>query len=136
MKAEELRIGNIVGSYNKGDEERMLTVLPENIKVQLKANKQGYTRYRPIPLTEELLLKCGFDKIEYSSDENGYGVEYILSVDGIDGFILEYCDDFSISIKGREEDYGITPPLNRFKYLHQLQNIYFALTNEELKIET
>jgi hypothetical protein len=62
--------------------------------------------YEPIPLTEEWLLKFGFI---------WHGDIKILK-----GYLNNYVD-------GNGETH--------LKYVHQLQNLYFALTNEELKIE-
>jgi hypothetical protein len=80
MKANELRIGNLVGSYNKGEEDRVLTINAQNILVEAKANKQGYTRYRPIALTEEWCLKLGFEvsKGKYAMIKISY--QFILEI--------------------------------------------------------
>ena len=84
-----------------------------------------------IPLTEELLLSFGFEKIVYNSDKIGYlGVDYRLKHSD---FLLVYCDDFSIGIMGHEDDVGIAPDIELFRYVHQLQNLYFILTGEQLK---
>lgn len=72
----------------------------------------GYEDVKPILLTEEILLKCGYKKF----DNNHYIILghmiYMLS----DMFI---CDKNGIIIK----------------YLHQLQNLYFAINGKELKIK-
>lgn len=113
MKANELRLGNLVGSYNKGEEDRVLTINAQNILVEAKANKQGYTRYRPIPLTEEWLLKFGFEKVGFQ-------------------FIKDDIELFPI----RDLYYRANFPIKSdIKYVNQLQNLYFALTGEELKLK-
>lgn len=66
----------------------------------------------PIPLTEELLLKCGFEKHKWGI------ITYYNS-------LLELDADFHL--KG--VDYNI-----QVKYLHQLQNLYFDFTGEELEV--
>lgn len=66
---------------------------------------------KPIPLTEEILLKCGYKLVR----ENHYGVLGHLIWNIENRF---YCDKNGVQIK----------------YVHQLQNLYFALTNEELII--
>ena len=83
-----------------------------------------------ILLTEELLLSFGFEKVVYGSSESGYGVDYRLKHKD---FLLEYYDDFSIGIMGHEDDIGIAPDIELFKYVHQLQNLYFILTGQQLK---
>lgn len=138
IKREELRVGNILGfretdyvsvyCINGDDTIRHLQVLKEYGCFRLN-------QYQPIPLTEEILLKCGFEKIEYNSEETGYGIEYVLIRGGYSGFRLEYYEDFSIGIMGSENDQAVTPNVDVLCYLHQLQNLYFALTGEELKIE-
>ena len=76
--------------------------------------------FEPIPLTEEILLKCGFEKIE-----NGWKViDFIcfkISWERLAGLTLTFENE-SIYI-------------SHIKHLHQLQNLYFALTNEELTIQ-
>lgn len=69
----------------------------------------------PIPLTEEILLKCGFN---------------------FWGGITSYCDreDFW-SIKMEDGRFEIEYVELEIKHLHQLQNLYFALTGKELEIE-
>jgi hypothetical protein len=73
---------------------------------------------QPIALTDEILLKCGFDS-------------GILKAGNL--FLQQFDDDKGfVFITGDADD-----PLNDkpVQYLHQLQNLYFALTGEELNIE-
>ena len=77
------------------------------------------TDLEPIELTEEILLKCGFEKRE----DGDYNLFKYSEVD------IVICSDFS-SWKCD----GINFSVNYIKYLHQLQNLYFALTNKELEI--
>jgi hypothetical protein len=80
---------------------------------------ESFIWVQPIPLTEEWLLKFGFAKTE-----NGW-------------LALDICNDWSYlyweRLAGLElsvNKYQITMP--HIKYVHQLQNLYFALTGEEL----
>lgn len=77
---------------------------------------------KPIPLTEEILLKCGFEKIKASSF-----IEYDkwVNQDG-EEILFQAGDGFYHCLIQTEN--------NQVKSLHQLQNLYFALTGEELKI--
>ena len=72
----------------------------------------------PIQLSEEILLKCGFV-------ENGDTSQFHL-----EGQIVSYnkLDGVHFWIMG-------TDKCIRVKHLHQLQNLYFALTGQELNIE-
>lgn len=77
----------------------------------------------PIPLTEGLLLKCGFT--ESHSDSKGY----IYSINGVD-FLRHFFDTPSFFIETKEEDLFNNPIDN----LHQLQNLYFDLIGQELDV--
>lgn len=136
MNARELRIGNYVKCLDdviaveyvdklliKGVYHRDAIY---NTSVQVKHCK-------PIPLTEELLLKFGFKKVVYASDKEGYGTEYNLKLS--DDIYLNYLDDFSLGIYAdetrRNNDFAVIPATKMVKYVHQLQNLIFALTGKE-----
>jgi hypothetical protein len=109
MKAEELRIGNYV-NYNGKD-----CVFDIYDIVNLHDDEDCANLTNPIPLTEEWLLKFGFEIYEFDHKENQYGLKGRLIVLR-EGY---FCD------------YGTSVVL---KSVHQLQNIYFALTNNELTL--
>ena len=130
MKANELRIGNwiiedeTIYSYGISKTKRQISL--NDFRVSDDNWSDLWDMFKPIPLTEEILLKCGFGK----SDEHEMGHNYNETF----GFYYDYhfkrfrleCDD---GIKhGAEMSLDI-------QFLHQLQNLYFALTNEELEIK-
>lgn len=105
IKVQEVRVGNhlkIDGVIVKIDER---TIFDFNHDRRVK---------EPIPLTEEILLKCGFEKIDN---------EFVIS-------IYQSKFVYSETMMLWRGEY-----LNQCKYLHQLQNLYFVLTNEELEIK-
>lgn len=76
----------------------------------------------PIPLTEEILLKCGFQKVNHVS---GYTFwTYNRKKRGVN-FI---CDIYERWTKIN----GMIIP-SHIEYLHQLQNLYFAICGVELE---
>ena len=86
---------------------------------------------KPIPLTEEWLERMGFSRI----DGNGAGNVY-----GFIGDDMLVNDDlkFVYMFKGHGLPNMEEKFLRRnkeFKYVHQLQNLYFALTGSELTIK-
>lgn len=138
MEANELRIGNILyfpitTEYVKvlgiNAHEKFGTIYNTvSFKKDLNLYCESIHTLHPVLINEEWLLKFGFKKIIIDCD--GFvGTDYEL-VDK--DFILSYSDDFSISILGEREDFGIAPPLKNFKYVHQLQNLYYLLTQKEL----
>lgn len=82
-----------------------------------------YKNIRGIPLTEDILLKCGFEKREITEDGIIYGllnttIIYGKTTDGDYAFFLNrYCNDVHL------------------ESLHQLQNLFKLLTGNDLKIE-
>lgn len=110
MKASELRIGNIV-SY--GDGELFVDI---NVFRDLE-----HYKLKPIPLTEEWLVKFGFEK-EYSNYWSHKKSYFEIDKDNYGLWIN--------SVNGNEYHHG-----NGFKHVHQLQNLYFALTGEELTLQ-
>lgn len=73
----------------------------------------------PIPVTEELLLKCGFTKLKWITESNVF--EH--------GDINCRLDENGLQVFGA--DFNNLKPL---KYLHELQNLYFDLTERELQV--
>ena len=71
MKANELRIGNLYRPTNKIAESLMVT--PDD----LKAWYNGAVYGRPIPLTEDWLIKFGFENWG-ASDVSGEDIRYVL----------------------------------------------------------
>jgi hypothetical protein len=115
MEAKELRIGNYV--YAKeietvkaiGIEDYIWFDKERNLSVEL---------CQPIPLTEEWLLKFGFMKIDGSFFKLSF-LFYGLKIKDAIGFQF------------RKGEFLI-----QLKYVHQLQNLYFALVGEELTFKS
>jgi hypothetical protein len=111
MKANELRIGNYVN-----DSIGLITI-------GLNGNIKFADVYHPIPLTEEWLLKFGF---LYS-----LRLDDFMFKKGNDCFEIQpYKEGFLNSVL-----YNDIEILDRLQHVHQLQNLYFALTGEELTID-
>lgn len=78
---------------------------------------------KPIPLTEEWLLKFGFEKL--CSTEKGFK-QNVYSM-----------RNPSLQIYELSKGYGVSFWIgNELKHVHQLQNLYFALTGEELTFKS
>lgn len=138
MEAKELRIGNFVLWANdiceiKGIHTQTVGRTHErdfHFYIHNHSNQNmNYYGVEPddikeIPLTEEWFLKFGFIKKSnwVKSLNDVYNLELMKIV------LIEYCV-FHI-----EKRINTVHNLNRIKYVHQLQNLHFALTGEELKI--
>ena len=112
MKASELRIGNFV---QLNINITQVDVIDYNQIIATEFGLIELNYIKPIALTEEWLLKFGFEK-----DRNGYFL-------GILSFSITKNNKFMICIND-------SPIQTICNYVHQLQNLYFALTGEELII--
>lgn len=128
MKATELRIGNLI-EYKIEDklDERKEWWEISKVDFQdltwLDSNPED-ANFRPIEITEEWLLKFGFEDIT--------GVDYILHIDVDFKLILIPADAFYPQIDKADDVGWSSISLNKIEYIHQLQNLYFTLTGEEL----
>lgn len=136
MKANEFRLGNLIYSPIEKEIVKLVAIEQGNRPITLgkmgTSSFSGFDCLEPIPLTEEWLLKLGFqirDK-KYSLNYGGESMRFaILENDIRNPFILYFHGRFGYNLnEGRKNgDYCI-------EYVHELQNLYFALTKKELEI--
>ena len=112
--ANELRIGNLVYNENK----QIVSVSAS--RIVLCDDKR--VKYQPIPLTEEWLVKFGF----YQSKSAEY--------EGLCAYNIPSWGRVVIQDGTLQPDqyYFLDGLTQEIEYVHQLQNLYFALTGEEL----
>ena len=114
MKASELRIGNWV-------KRNGLVVQCDYMSA---ANCHAVPiQYEPIPITEEWLVRFGFERVnqQYPHKKIYRLNKFYIKFDIKDSF-------FYWAVYGANTDYTI-------ELVHQLQNLYFALTGEELELK-
>jgi hypothetical protein len=116
MEAKELRIGN----YYNGDiskEVNIQQITYEDIKELFQDSQDDY--YQPIKLTEEWLFKFGF-QIDDKDECYIYDTVHLVSLyKGFNGGYQRIINGYNDGVE--------------LNHVHQLQNLYFALTGEELK---
>lgn len=122
MKESELRIGNLVYDEQLEIVENVTINIIQKISLKIE-------HYKPIPITEEWLLEFGFNKrngerycdMHEEFEECTYYHFNLLELHYNPE--LDYYTDNSFSVE------------LKLDYVHQLQNLYFALTYEELTFE-
>jgi len=124
MKANELRIGNYVTFNNFIQPEKIVIVDGRFLLPFNKTDSEINNYYQPIPLTEEWLFKLGFKKGYYNGGINFKLYDFKITK----GNNWEF---FNYSTIDRDQD-GINQSDINIESVHQLQNLYFALTNTEL----
>ena len=121
IKDSDLRFGNLL-EYGDGFISVDINVL-RDLKVYLQNG------LKPILITEEWLLKAGFEK-----DDSG-----------VDMFDQDYCEWYQkefpiigLICQSSDKSYIFDENTDtlRLKYVHELQNLYFALTGSELVFST
>ena len=129
MKAKELRIGNYVNFKFHKDcgGVKGIEVFVSDLEIILQNNSKS-EYYTPTPLTEEWLVKFGFDKGDDSYNFRGFCLENRNT----DPFLPELRKE---KLKDSFGAWCNNNFLTNIKHVHQLQNLYFALTNEELTIK-
>ena len=116
LSPNELRIGNWVSRLDD------TTFQIDKLDIFELDDYPHYLRPKPIPLTEEWLIKFGFDKAGinvfrwYKKSGRNYHTFHLNQKSSIGTF---YYSRSRIQIN----------------YVHQFQNLYFALTGEELTIK-
>ena len=129
MKTTELRFGNLI--YEVWNGKKDITIFDFTLYESHDANGKTHfdpiskceilDKIEPIPLTEEWLLKFGFENQQIELD---YPDKLLIISATVGGKYYFYLDDAD----------GSTFGLNYIQYVHQLQNLYFILTGTELEI--
>jgi hypothetical protein len=128
MKASELRIGNYF-KHSLFEDYLEIQSISESGLCSAKEVNGGFEieHTNPIPLTEEWLLKFGFKQCGY--EMLSWKHETLLPSFDLGGINWADFDEPDYQFL----TYKVGDEILRIDYVHQLQNLYFALTGEELK---
>lgn len=126
MKATQFRIGNLVCWRDSGKE----------FEITLQSLYEGANLdWKPLLITKERLLGFGFEEVEM---DNG---DFFLTIQkNKGGLIGEYQIWVDLGIENETNETTIYLVcenewlVTKNKYIHQLQNLYFALKQKELKL--
>jgi len=122
LNVKDLRIGNLL--YGVSDRIETIIGIEDNgmIKSFVGNMNKGFanieiTDFSGISVTYDNLIKMGFKQLE----------NYNEGVLGLNGFrMCEHLGEWQWNDFSRNK---------KVKYIHELQNLYFALTNEELNVK-
>lgn len=146
MKAEELRIGNLV-YWNIPEKLNVLHevvgIFQNRLQTQPISLGNSMEEYLPIPLTHEWLTKFGFQirTIDYNLEADNYPCYeiFLLTPFTYDNYLRcnaklnRWCIIQKIHDSDEEADW--CEIMFSLKYVHQLQNLYFSLTGKELELK-
>lgn len=123
IKSNELRIGNYV-LFDDGKQDKITAIWQDGVNGN--SHSRWYLeRIMPITLTGELLEKLGFQ------NEGKRNKIIIGEYWTVGRFEISFCNPGFIYIANGYSTFYV----ENYKYVHQLQNLYFALTGEELTVK-
>lgn len=126
MKANELRIGNFI-CYHNENEIHQLSSVGIWVHTDKSIDEIPISECKAIPLTKAWLKKFGI-KEQKTSNFGG--------ADMWSGLRAWSVNDREWLFRGHPECLILVGYFNtQVKYVHQLQNLYFAITSKELKIK-
>jgi hypothetical protein len=121
MKVNEFRLWNLVKYEGKVYEiDSISKEFPTLNTIEFGIGVVDWDNIEPIPLTEEWLVKFGFKKMN--------NIDWQSKVGGIN-FYCRFNKEWYSSIGGIYLS-------DRIQYVHTLQNLIFALTNQELTFKS
>ena len=132
IQANELRIGNMVQIPDR--RARVSAIFPTHFRA---TDKDGIdlgnslqVNFNPIELTPDILVSHNF-----TEDNNGHfwkdlHSHYLEFIPMPDGFYPIWA---SVGEMSSEPEQRVS--LNRINYVHQLQNLFWVLTGQELEIK-
>lgn len=122
MKANELRIGNWVLWNGPSHTENALVSIISEGEIHFSCGDSGLiNEIEGIPLTEKWLINLGFEKT----------MSWTYSIELTGNLNLVYY----LGEKGWSMWFSNYSKFSDLKYVHQLQNLYFALIGKELTLE-
>ena len=115
INIHELRIGNWVKDKNNK---------PKQIE-QKDFGKEKNPEYWPINITAEILEKAGFEPMLIDEDQFHLHPFKHFRKEGFKGYLM----------LGKDGLFTYTVNDKIYLHVHQVQNLYYALTGKELKIK-
>lgn len=130
MQPQELRIGNWV----KSDEVGIIQVNAHLILhlTQVLSAVSGFVE--PIPISEEWLLKMGFEKVYASWMRIYYTVDMEDEETETIGIYIHVETGNCCILNQTDNEQGANTKQS-IKYVNQLQNLFYALSGQELEIK-
>lgn len=132
ITANELRIGNFIDDNGIG---AITKISEKTIEINGDGGERALFFIKPIPINEEWIKRCGFASRGNLLAKEHSNIEYLM-----DGEFKE--DESFILTKNNDSDDGgfdvcrLENYVMTVHFVHQLQNLFFALRGKELEIET
>jgi hypothetical protein len=120
---KELMIGNII----KGG---VVTHIKPNLILLNMTKPVRPVNANPVQITPEILKNCGFKKLVNTDVSYGAYWNILYKRNITESTTLELFSQDAVEYRWIEGNTKVS-----LYYLHQLQNLYYSLTGEELEVE-
>lgn len=134
ISAKELRVGNLVKYSLSNIPQEIKSVINVHGEYLVNFQNSGFSntidKIKPIPLTEDWLLKFGLTNVTEELDtEKSFEIQF-----GRKTFRV-VIDDRGLCTVIYQVDIGMNfQELTDVEFVHEFQNLIFALCGEELKL--
>jgi len=129
MEAKDFRIGNFISDTNASDTFFAMVKKLDYSRCYYGLFHSAYSDLKPIPLTEEWVVRLGFNKWQ-----DRYCLEAWSPGHPSQRFDIDWKDG-NVMMKSRYQGEDDNLLMRHIKNVHQLQNLYFALTGKELELK-
>jgi len=130
LTSQELRIGNLLYYHLTEDVCEVNYIGEKSFDCKTELGSMAHGVYDPIPLTKEWLLKIGFDKEKDHKWKDGSITPEIYV---FKSYFIEFTNIYTVVVLARMNRSG-GEFIRSVKFVHEIQNLIFALTGEELKV--
>jgi hypothetical protein len=130
LYANELRLGNLVNQRTTKGWQPVLVDLETLSTLPRSGDAFEFMGIKPIELTVEILEKANLHYNDDIDDIKGWEIKPGVYLSRLDknGWYVGY------EIEDNSRWHSLGQITETFKYLHQFQNLYFALTGTELPV--
>lgn len=130
-QATQLRVGNLFRFISTDSIEQVADIRTAGIKTPT-INNVLITDIEPIPLNEDWLVRFGFEK---DINTSWFRIGYFAEMEDVSNRMIIGYNTVSNRLGCYQEgDANGIFAQKTFQYVHQLQNLYFALTGTELTL--
>ena len=132
IQINELRIGNLISPMGKSFTKVEGFDIYNDMILSSDFAERTNDFFEPIPITEQWLVKFGFNCV--NRPKMAFKLYHNEEKADFSSMILKEVGNNPVWVYAGNNRWTINPFTVELKYVHQLQNIYFALTGIDLPL--
>lgn len=130
VPANEIRIGNFFYIRESEHAQQVKNIFEDKVLLYGYDKHYNIEQIRPLPISPVFLAQFGFIR----SDRRDFDVEWGIIFNGGD-LIIIHEKTLNVSLFSKNDLRGAGLQLEHVKYFHQLQNLYFSISGEDLRFK-